>query len=115
MHLKKLPTYFVKGDQRKAVYHTVLARELQAAGWKVEGEEQASKPKTVAPAPVAAPEVVEEAPEPIEAVSELAEDVNLDEMTRAELVVFAEKNDIEFKSYASKAEILEACKEFVNG
>ncbi len=112
MHLKKLPTYFVKGDQRKAVYHTVLARELQAAGWKPEGEKQAAEPKPVIPATV--PVTPEEPPtqdEPVEGT----ESPDLDEMTRAELVAFAEENEIEFKSYASKAEILEACKEFVDG
>lgn len=112
MHLKKLPTYFVKGDQRKAVYHTVLARELHAAGWAPEAGEQVAEPKTVSPATVA----VQEAPTQAEPVAEVKkEEVNLDEMTRAELITFAEENDIEFKSYASKAEILEACKEFVDG
>ena len=31
-HLKKLPTYFVKGDERRAAYYTIQARELRAAG-----------------------------------------------------------------------------------
>lgn len=111
MHLKKLPTYFVKGDQRKAVYYTVLARELQAAGWAPETGEQVTEPKTVSPATVA----VQEAPAQVEPVAEVKEEANLDEMTRAELITFAEENNIEFKSYGSKAEILEACKEFVDG
>ena len=36
-HLKKLPTYFVKGDERRAAYYTINARELMAAGFVEEG------------------------------------------------------------------------------
>lgn len=99
MHLKKLPTYFTKGDERTAVYHTVHARELRAEGWV---EDTAAAPE--APA--------EEA---VEEVTEAAEEVDLEGMTRAELIAFAQENEVEFKAYASKAEILEACKEFVDG
>ncbi len=115
MHLKKLPTFFVKGDQRKAVYHTVQARELEAAGWKIEGKDRTAEPST--PAPVVAP-VPAPAQQPVEALEPVAVEeakANLDDMTRAELVEFAEANRIEFKSYSSKADILEACKEFANG
>jgi hypothetical protein len=109
MHLKKLPTFFVKDGQRKPVYYTVQARELEAAGWTILGKDRTTEPST--PAPVAAPEPTP-AQEPV--VAEQAK-TNLDDMTRAELVEFAEDNGIEFKSYSSKADILEACKEFANG
>ena len=36
-HLKKLPTWFVKGDERRAAYYTIQARELRAAGYTEEG------------------------------------------------------------------------------
>lgn len=109
MHLKKYPTYFVKDGIRKAVYYTVDARQLSERGWIEESVKSAEPVKvTGVPIPITKPE-------PIEVAPEVEEDVDLDEMTRAELMTFAEKNDIEFKSYASKAEILEACKEFVDG
>ena len=37
-HLRKLPTYFVKGDERRAAYYTIQAKELRAAGFVEEGE-----------------------------------------------------------------------------
>ena len=39
----------------------------------------------------------------------------LDEMTKAELIAYAEGNDIQFKPYATKSEILEACQAAENG
>ena len=114
MHLKNRPVYFVKDGNRRAVYYSVDARELTEAGWTVEQD------AVVAPleAEETQPELAQvEVPvaEPVEA-TESAEAVkpNLDSMTRAELVEFADANDIEFKSNAPKADILEACKEFAN-
>ena len=44
-HLKKLPTYFVKGDERRAAYYTIQAKEFRAAGFVEEGEKaQVRKP-----------------------------------------------------------------------
>ena len=37
-HLKKMPTYFVKGDKRRVAYYTIQARELREAGYVEEGE-----------------------------------------------------------------------------
>lgn len=114
MHLKNRPTYFVKDGKRKAAFYTVYARELIEAGWvpeekaSVVAAQEVKATKEPEPAKVKEP-IVEPAP------TEEATTVNLDDMTRAELVEFAEANDIEFKSYASKADILEACKEFSNG
>ena len=64
------------------------------------------KPKAAQPKPVQSEQPVVETAE--------ASEPDLDGMTRAELVGFAEANDIEFKSNASKADILEACKEFAD-
>lgn len=114
MHLKNRPTYFVKDGKRKAVFYTVNARELTEAGWVPEEEapvvavQEVEVTKETEPVKVEEP-IVEPAP------TEEAATANLDDMTRAELVEFAEANNIEFKSYASKADILEACKGFVNG
>jgi hypothetical protein len=122
MHLKDCPTYFTKDGKRKAVYHTVVARELTEAGWvaeeppvtlveKLKGlrrltEEKAPKE----PAPVSTEEPVVQ-PAPIEEGTS----ASLDNMTRAELIEFAGVNGVEIKSNALKAEILEACKESVDG
>lgn len=118
MHLKKLPTFFVKGSQRKAAFYTVQARELEAAGWTLLGRDRTTELEPVAPvAPPTTPEpeAAQEVPQQVSETPAEEANVNLDEMTRAELVTFAEQNNIEFKSYATKAEILQACKEFANG
>ena len=108
MHLQNRPTYFVKDGNRKAVYYTVDARELTEDGWVVEQDATVAspKPKAAQPKPVQPEQPVVEPAE--------ASEPDLDGMTRAELVGFAEANDIEFKSNASKADILEACKEFAD-
>ena len=96
MYLKKRPTYFVKGTQRKTVFHTVEARELLAQGWAEEGK--------VAPVEEAATVV----PEP---VAEAQPAPDLLDMTKAELAAYAEANDISVRAGATKSEILEACLE----
>ena len=100
MYLKKRPTYFVKGTQRKTVFHTVEARELLAQGWAEEGK--------VAPVEEAAPVAPEPEPEP---VAEAQPAPDLLDMTKAELVAYAEANDISVRAGATKSEILEACLE----
>lgn len=113
MYLPKLPTYFVKGNERKAVYHTVAARELLAKGWNEEGiiEEKV----TLA---VEAPEVVEDESNTEteeESEPEPGLEIDLDSMTKTQLIGFAQAFDIEFKSNISKAELLEICKQELNG
>ena len=39
--LDKRPTWFVKGDQRRAAYYTIQAKELREAGFVEEGKEPA--------------------------------------------------------------------------
>lgn len=104
MHLKNRPVYFVKDGQRLAVYYTVDARQLTEEGWTIEQQEKPAEEVTVT-----------ELSEVFAEEEEADEEESLDEMTRAELIDFAAANDIEIKSSASKAEILEACKEFVDG
>ena len=107
-HLKKLPTYFVKGDERRAAYYTIQARELRAAGFVEEGEKAAP-----APAPKAVPEVVVEAGgDAFDMDTKLdIEEESLDEMTKAELLDYAMERGHDLKNALPKAEILKLCKE----
>ena len=110
-HLKKLPTYFVKGDERRAAYYTIQARELLAAGFVEEGEKaEARKPIEKQPEIV-----VEAGAEPFDSVESLTEPVaeegDLDAMTKAELLDWAMNQGHDLKNALPKAEILAACKE----
>lgn len=40
MHLPKLPTIFVKGDEERKAFFTIQAKELIAAGWVIKGSEE---------------------------------------------------------------------------
>ena len=108
-HLKKLPTYFVKGDERRAAYYTIQARELRAAGYVEEGE------KAVAAKPVERqPEiVVEVGAEPYDSTESLTESIaeTLEEMTKAELLDWALERGHDLPNNDKKAEIFAACKE----
>ena len=108
-HLKKLPTYFVKGDERRAAYYTIQARELRAAGYVEEGE------KAVAAKPVERqPEiVVEVGAEPYDSTESLTEPIaeTLEEMTKAELLDWALEHGHDLPNNDKKAEIFAACKE----
>jgi len=107
-HLAKLPTYFVKGDDRRAAYYTIQARELREAGY-VEEDEKA-KP---APASKPVPEVVVEAgfdAFDMEAKLEIEEE-SLEEMTKAELLEYAMERGHDLKNNLPKAEIFKLCKE----
>lgn len=128
MHLGNYPLYFVKGARRKAAYYTVQVRELLADGWT---EEQATEPaaseqlavvpeQLIAVAPEQSVEIEPEQPvaavEPEPVTTELEQsDKGLGEMTKAELVAYAEANGVEFKQYATKSEIIEACLAAQNG
>lgn len=112
MHLKNRPTYFVKNGIRKPVYYSVDARQLVDTGWVEEGSAAEAAPAKTVESPVA---ITDPKPADTDTEVELESEPDLDAMTRAELIQFAEANGVEFKSYASKSEILEACKESVNG
>ena len=110
-HLKKLPTYFVKGDKRRAAYYTIQARELRAKGYVEEGE------KAVAAKPIERqPEIVVEAgAEPYDSTESLteplAEKEDLDSMTKAELLDYAMDRGVDLPNNDLKSQILSACKE----
>ena len=110
-HLDKLPTYFVKGDDRRAVYFTVIASELIAEGFVEEKDDS----EVVALKEEARPEVPVIAGKDaytVEVVEDEEEEVPLEEYTKAELLEYARAWVKEVKSSLSKAEILEFCKGF---
>ena len=108
-HLKKLPTYFVKGDKRRAAYYTIQARELRAAGYVEEGEKaEVAKPVE------RQPEIVNEVgAEPYDSTESLTEPIaeTLEEMTKAELLDWALERGHDLPNNDKKAEIFAACKE----
>lgn len=108
-YLDKLPTWFVKGCERRAVYYTIQARELRAAGWAEEGEKAAP-----APQPKRQPEIVPEVgAEPFDSTESLTEPLgeSLEEMTKAELLDWALDHGVDLPNNDRKAEIFAACKE----
>lgn len=107
-HLEKLPTWFVKGDQRRAAYYTINARELIADGWVEEGGKAAP-----APAPKPVPEILVEAGQDAFDDDSIKEPVGerLEEMTKAELLDWALDQGHDLKNALPKAEIFKLCKE----
>ena len=108
-HLDKLPTWFVKGDERLAAYYTIQAREFAAAGYVEEGKKAAP-----APQPKPQPEIVNEVgAEPYDSTESLTEPVaeSLEEMTKAELLDWALEHGVDLPNNDRKAEIFKACKE----
>ena len=111
-HLRKLPTYFVKdGELRRGAYYTIQARELREAGYVEEGEKAVARP-----AIDRQPEIIVEAGttayDSTEALQEpLAEEGDLDAMTKAELLDYAMDQGHDLKNSLPKAQILGLCKE----
>jgi hypothetical protein len=110
-HLKKLPTYFVKGDERRAAYWTVQARELRAQGF-VEETEKAEVRKPIEKQPEIVVEAGSTAYDSTDSLQEpQAEENDLDGMTKAELLDWALDRGHDLPNNDLKAEILKACKE----
>lgn len=110
-HLKKLPTWFVRGNDRRAACWTVQARELRAEGWIEEGE-KAEVRKPIEKQPEILVEAGTTAYDSTEALQEpQAEENDLDGMTKAELLDWAMDRGHDLKNALPKAEILKACKE----
>ena len=111
-HLRKLPTYFIKdGERRRVAYYTVQARELREAGYVEEGEKAVARP-----AIEKQPEIIVEAGttayDSTDAIQEpLAEEGDLDGMTKAELLDYAMDQGHDLKNALPKSEILSLCKE----
>jgi hypothetical protein len=110
-HLKKMPTYFVKGEERRAVYYTIDARELIEAGFVEEGAEPGKKIEAHEPKPV--PETLVEAgidAFDTEAVKDEGSESDLEEMTKAELLEFAMERGVDLPNNDRKADILAECR-----
>jgi hypothetical protein len=107
-HLEKMPTWFVKGDQRRAAYYTIQAREFRAEGYVEEGEKAAP-----APQPKPQPEILVEAGQDAYDDDSIKEPVGerIEEMTKAELLDWAMDQGHDLKNALPKAEIFKACKE----
>ena len=113
-HLKKMPTYFVKGDERRAAYYTIDARELIEAGFVEEGAEPGKKIEAHEPKPV--PETLVEVgidAFDTESIKDEGSEDNLEEMTKAELLEFAMERGVDLKNNLPKSEILKACRELL--
>jgi len=108
MHLKKLPTVFVKGEHRVNAYYTIQARELTAQGYVEEGEKAEPREESK-PVPEVAVEVGGDAFDMEAKVEEASGD--LDEMTKAELLDWAMDKGHDLKNALPKSQILKACKE----
>lgn len=110
-HLDKLPTWFVKGDQRLAAYYTIQAREFSAAGFVEEGQ-KAAPAKPLERLPEIVNEVGAEPYDSTESLTEpMAEEDDLDSMTKAELLDWALEHGEDLPSNDLKAEVLAKCKE----
>ena len=111
-HLRKLPTYFIKdGERRRAAYYTIQARELREAGYVEEGEKAVARlsierqPEIIVEAGTTAYDSTEALQEP------LAEEDDLDAMTKAELLNYAMDQGHDLKNSLPKSEILGLCKD----
>lgn len=111
-HLSRLPTWFVKGKERRAAYFTIQAREFLEMGFKEESEEKkAEVRKPIERQPEILVEAGTTAYDSTDATQEpLAEDGDLDTMTKAELIAWAADQGEDLNSLLLKAEILKRCK-----
>lgn len=111
MHLRKLPTWFVKGDERRAAYYTIQARELRAAGFVEEGEKAVAK-KPIEKQPEILVEAGSTAYDSTDALQEpQSDDETIEEMTKAELLDWAMDRGHDLKNALPKSEIFKLCKE----
>ena len=114
-YLKKLPTWYVKGDSRLAAYYSVQAREFSEAGYVEEGEKVEIR-KPIEKQPEIVVEAGGTAYDSLDSLQEpQAEEDDLDGMTKAELLDWAMDNGQDLKNSLPKAEILAACKELEAG
>ena len=110
-HLKKLPTWFVKGGERRAAYYTIQAREFLAAGFTEEGEKAEAK-KFIERKPEIVVEAGGDAYDSTDSLTEpQAEEDALEDMTKAELLDWAMDHGHDLKNALPKAEIFAKCKE----
>ncbi len=114
-HLKKLPTWFVNGNLRRAAFYTIQARELRARGYTEEGE-KAEVREPIEKQPEIVVEAGTTAYDSTDALQEPQMEVDdLDGMTKAELLDWAMDHGHDLKNSLPKAEILASCKEIEEG
>lgn len=120
MHLRGYPKYYVKGDERRAVYYTAEATELRSLGWtpeeqlKVEATEEQiiQQEKTeVAPEPERIEVSVVEDDHPEVEVQEGATSPVFEFMTKPELLQYALDRGVDLPNNMLKAEIIKTCKQ----
>ena len=110
-HLSKLPTWFIKDGNRRAAYYSIQARELRADGYVEEGE-KAVPAKSLERLPEIVNEVGAEPYDSTESLTEpMAEEGDLDSMTKAELLDWALDQGYDLPNNDKKADILTVCKE----
>jgi hypothetical protein len=106
MHVKNYPQYYVRGDERRAVYFTADVRDLKVAGWELESsvapEPVEPEPETVAAKPVELPKLSEK---PVKAKPDI------EAMTKNELVEYAAKRGIQLQQTSLKSDLIDACKD----
>lgn len=100
MLLRDRPWYYRKGDEICQANYTSEARDYEGLGYK-RIDKSGNYKESPAPSKAEAPE-----PETV-----LEETIDLESFTKAELVKYADKNHIQIKPNASKADILKACLE----
>jgi hypothetical protein len=100
MYVKNYPQYYVRGNERRAVYFTADVRDLKAFGWELESTPKAASVEALEP--VAAPELEDE---PVE------QKPDIEAMTKNELIEYAAKRGIELQQTSLKAELIDACKD----
>ena len=110
-HLKKLPTWFVKGEERRSAFFTIQARELLEQGFVEEGA-KAEKREPIKKQPEIVVEAGTTAYDSTDTLQEpQADEDDLDGMTKAELLGWALDKGHDLKTALPKTEILKACKE----
>lgn len=113
MHLRNFPHYYVKGDQRVAVYYTADARDLAAQGWKREEtlKGAAKQSKEAKEAKLAAEAAAEKIEVTVEEDTKPSDDeVDFEFLTRTELLKYALDRGVDLPNNALKAELVEACR-----
>lgn len=96
MYLDNRPVYYTNGTETVAVHYTAVADELEEDGWTVVGEQKEEESVPFADEPQ-------------------AEETDLSDMTKAELVSYAGEIGVEIVGNKTKAEIIDLITEAENG
>lgn len=95
MYLRERPTYYTNGTETIAVFYTAHARDLEAEGWTRVAKEA---PTVDVPDPVLPDTKVD--------YVEVQAEEDLGQMTKRELIAYAEEKGVEVSPQETKAEIL---------